>query len=509
MLGHLGRSPYLDAWRRVGPRYLRDLVLLVASYYAAAHVGYALDFAGPVAAVVWLPVGVGIAFLYLRGLGLWPGIVLGDLLVNNYSTLPVGSALGQSAGNVLEVVVATLLIRRLCPRDEPLATLRGVGGVAAAIATGTFVSAVIGSASSWLGHAITLGSLPYVWRTWWLGDLCGALIVLPLALSWSRPLRHPWPPGRVLEALLTLAAVVGLSVLMLNGNEITRSLAFPGLIWAALRFGPRGATVAITVVCGFAIWGTTHVLGPFGVGSIDNRLLEAQVFIATVSLSTLSVAALVREREHLARRLHASRTRLVTSSDEVRRRLERDLHDGAQQRLVALAAQLEAAATRPEQTPAENRSALAAAEAQVLLAIDDLREFSHGVHPSVLRRFGLAKAVADVAARSTIPIKVSGIPRLRLDQTTEATAYYVVVEAITNAQKYAHASLVKVRAHLKGDVLVLEVSDDGIGGGFERDGSGLQGLRDRVEATGGVFRVDSEAGAGTRVRAELPVAALA
>src|SRR5947209_15852186 len=102
---------------------------LAALYYGAAHLGYALEVAGPVAAIVWLPVGVAVAFLYLGGLRLWPGVVVGDLLVNNYSTLPVGSALGQSFGNLLEVVAAAWLLRRLCPPKEPISTLRGVAGM--------------------------------------------------------------------------------------------------------------------------------------------------------------------------------------------------------------------------------------------------------------------------------------------------------------------------------------------------------------------------------------------
>jgi signal transduction histidine kinase len=140
----------------------------------------------------------------------------------------------------------------------------------------------------------------------------------------------------------------------------------------------------------------------------------------------------------------------------------------------------------------------------VIVAIDELREFVHGIHPTALRRFGLARAVEIVAARSATPVELIELPHVRLDDTAEATAYYIVLEAVTNAQRYAHASLVRVRAHLYDSQLVLVVEDDGVGGAVERSDLGLQGLRDRVEATGGEFSVRSELGHGTRITAEIP-----
>ena len=117
--------------------YVPRILAVIAMYYAAAHIGYAFQFAGPVASVVWLPVGVGIAVLYLGGLQLWPGIVIGDLLVNNYSTLPVGAAIGQSFGNLCEVVVAAVLLGKLTRREAPLATVPDLAGVLVAIVAGT------------------------------------------------------------------------------------------------------------------------------------------------------------------------------------------------------------------------------------------------------------------------------------------------------------------------------------------------------------------------------------
>ena len=138
------------AWRLAHDARVRYVLLvgaLAGAYYGAAQIGYELKFTGPVAAIVWLPVGVGIAFLYLGGLSLWPGVVLGDLLANEYETLPLGSAIGQTIGNMLEVVVAAYLIRRLVRNGRPLDSVAGVCGLLVAIFAGTAVSATIGPLS--------------------------------------------------------------------------------------------------------------------------------------------------------------------------------------------------------------------------------------------------------------------------------------------------------------------------------------------------------------------------
>src|SRR5256714_6051458 len=132
-------------------RYLLGVFSLAAASYGAAHLGYAFEFAGPVAAILWLPAGVGIAFLWFGGLRLWPGVLIGDLLVNNYSALPLGSALGQTSGNVLEVVVATSLLRRLVPHGSPLASIGRLSRMLVALAAGAAVSATVGTLSLRLG----------------------------------------------------------------------------------------------------------------------------------------------------------------------------------------------------------------------------------------------------------------------------------------------------------------------------------------------------------------------
>jgi signal transduction histidine kinase len=483
--------------------YLLGLAALVAAYYGSAHLGYAFRFAGPVAAIVWLPTGVGIAFLYLGGLALWPGVLIGDLIVNNYSALPVGSAIGQSVGNVLEIVVAVVILRRLKPTGQPLATVPGLAVVIAGIAAGCAVSATVGVLALALGGVIHTSGLR-VWRTWWLGDFTGALIVVPLALAWWRASSPAWVRGRVPEGTLLLVTVAALSQLGLNTRSPLNYLVFPGLIWAALRFGPRGATLAITIVAGFTVWSTTHYHGPFVFHSVTRSVLSAQLYIAVAAISTLTLTAISCERRALARRLRASRARLIGAADIERRRLERDLHDGAQQRLVTLGAHLGLAAIEARAQPAHAGALFESAGAELQLAIDELRALAQGIRPPVLSQFGLTSAIRTIAGNSSIPIEVVDGPTVRFDDRAESTAYFVVVEAIANAQKHSRASQILVRFDALPGTLCVEVRDDGIGGAAELSGLGLEGLRDRVEGVGGSLAVHSRVGRGTRIVASIP-----
>ena len=225
------------------------------------------------------------------------------------------------------------------------------------------------------------------------------------------------------------------------------------------------------------------------------------------ALATLAVAALASEREQLAASVRASRTRIVLATDDERRRLERNLHDGAQGRLVVLAARLGLSAVEARRDPKSAPASFEEAHAELLVAIDELRELVQGIQPAALGQFGLARAVEDVAARSVTPIELVDLPEVRLDETTEATAFYLIREAVTNAERYAQASAIRIRAHLSEASLTVEIEDNGIGGALERSHHGLQGLRDRVEATGGRFDLDSEPGRGTRITAEIPLRA--
>lgn len=201
--------------------------------------------------------------------------------------------------------------------------------------------------------------------------------------------------------------------------------------------------------------------------------------------------------------VRASRARLVDAFDAERRRIERDLHDGAQQRLVSLNVMLGLTALDAEPgSPVATR--LAEAQEQVTLAVEELRELSRGVHPKALTDQGLAAAVENLAARSSLPVTVDIRLPHRLPLPVETAAYFAVAEALTNAVKHSGASGVEVQARLHTDVLTLSVRDDGTGGADPSAGTGLVGLADRIAAADGRFRVSSPQGGPTLLHVELP-----
>jgi PAS domain S-box-containing protein len=212
----------------------------------------------------------------------------------------------------------------------------------------------------------------------------------------------------------------------------------------------------------------------------------------------------VTERAAHENEVRRSRARIVEAGDAERRRLERNLHDGAQQRLVSLSLSLRLAQSRLESDPAAAGELLTAAGAELAQALEELRELARGIHPAVLTDRGLGPALESLADRAPLPVELDHVPDERLPAPVEAAAFYVVAESLTNVAKYADATSVRVSVvHFDGHAIV-EVADDGCGGADPAQGTGLRGLVDRVEALNGRLDVESPVGHGTRVRAEIP-----
>jgi signal transduction histidine kinase len=206
----------------------------------------------------------------------------------------------------------------------------------------------------------------------------------------------------------------------------------------------------------------------------------------------------------LVEELHASRARIVEAGDAARRRLERDLHDGAQSRLVALALLLRSARRRAEGQP-ELAELLETAEAELQTSLGELRELARGIHPAVLTERGLEPALQALVSRAPLPVTLEAATEARLPGPVESTAYFVVSEALTNVAKYAKASHATVAVRQVNGSVSVEVSDDGVGGADVSAGSGLRGLQDRIAAVDGTLSLESPAGRGTRLRASIPV----
>ncbi|HEX2274396.1 MAG TPA: histidine kinase [Acidimicrobiales bacterium] len=241
----------------------------------------------------------------------------------------------------------------------------------------------------------------------------------------------------------------------------------------------------------------------------EDRLLNDLVAQAGLVIDNVGLGAELQDRLHQisvqAAELRAAAKRIVAAQDETRRRIERDLHDGAQQRLVTLALSLQAAAEGAA-TAGEADLAVRVDEArrQLTEALAELREMARGIHPSILTQEGLDPALAFLAERSPLPVKVNVCLERRLPQDVEATAYFVVSEALTNAAKHSGASSIAVEGRFQDGRLVIDVIDNGRGGADGHRGSGLQGLADRLATLDGRLTVDSPEGGGTRLRAEIP-----
>jgi signal transduction histidine kinase len=659
--------------------YAIAVALVALAYYLAGRVGLELAYFDGAVAAMWPPAGVGLAVLFLYGPRMVPGIVIGDLLLADFST-PLGTVLAQTVGNTVALVVAAELLRRLTDGRGGLDRVRDVLAFIACALVAALVSAAFGPTALWLGDVISDDELGRVFRTWTLGDAAGVLVVAPAVLTWAVGGIGGVRRRDLVEAAVLLVLLVVLAEL--PPQRDVPYVVFPALLWAALRFGPRGAATAFLVVCSITVWNTSQDAGPFVRDSVTDSLLATQLFIAIAAVTSLLLAAVTAERTRAARaaaaaeaaqhalakeqaalrrvatlvagdappsrvfeqvteevgrllglpganvmqydgvrtatvvgawsehgqprfpvgaeldidgdtvlarvvrsgaaarvdrydqtsgelaaavasagyrgavaapvhvggrlwgvlaaastsdeplpegieqqlcdfaelvaqalanadayeKLAASRARLVAVGDAERQRLERNLHDGAQQRLVSVALGLGMVASRLESDPAAARELLATAQGELARGLDELRELARGIHPAMLTDRGLGAALDALAARAPVPVEVTAVPEERLAAPVEAAVYYVVAEAITNVAKYAQASSATVTiARANGAATVL-VSDDGVGGADPAGGSGLRGLAARVEALNGRLDVDSPPGGGTRITAEIPLA---
>jgi signal transduction histidine kinase len=233
----------------------------------------------------------------------------------------------------------------------------------------------------------------------------------------------------------------------------------------------------------------------------ERELVQAVVGAAALALENERLAAELRAN---VKQLRASRARIVETADAARRAIERDLHDGAQQQLVALALSLRLARSRVERDPKEATRLLDAASRDLEAAMRALRELARGIHPAVLSDHGLAAALEALAHRFPFPIEIAAVPDERLPDAVEVAAYFVVAESITNVARYAQASHATITVEREDATLVVEVADDGIGGADADAGTGLRGLADRVAVLDGRLAVESPPGRGTTVRASIP-----
>src|SRR5882724_6956587 len=282
-----------------------------------------------------------------------------------------------------------------------------------------------------------------------------------------------------------------------EGGRIDDYADLPGEAARLTQLAGYRSSVMAPITAGGRLWGTLSV---FSAGA-DHFPPDAQQRLADFT----NLVALALESADAHDQLTASRARIVEASVAERRRLERNLHDGAQQRLVTLAVHLRIAQECLGEDPAAAAAMFADVGEDLKLALEELRELARGLHPAVLSDRGLEPALQSLANRAPFRVEISGVPPLRLDEGVEAAVYYVVAESLTNAAKHADASEGWVEISTTNEEVVVEISDNGSGGASMDRRSGLRGLVDRIEALGGDLDLKSPSGGGTVVRATLPL----
>jgi signal transduction histidine kinase len=291
------------------------------------------------------------------------------------------------------------------------------------------------------------------------------------------------------------------STLVFDTGRPARVDRYPADDSSAVTSNARRYALASTVGAPISVEG--RLWGALVVGSSREAGLPAGVEERLEKFAELLATAMANadSRSQLA----ASRSRIAAAADETRRRIERDLHDGIQQRLVSLGLEVRTAQAAVPAQLGEVQGALSRVAGELASVFDELREISRGIHPAILSEGGLEPALRALRRRSAVPVELDLHVEGRLPEPVEVAAYYVVSEALTNAAKHAHASVVNVELDAHGTVLRLVIRDDGMGGAGAGRGSGLVGLRDRIEALGGTLEVSSPAGKGTTLLIEVPL----
>ncbi len=419
----------------------------------------------------------------------------------------VGDAV-ESVGGVLGVglvTVATVVIvrrmRRSGPRDRrAMAPVVWVGAVMFALLCVSFVFDVPTSGSNTveelfdLGAVIAFGALPFAflaglartrsWRAGAIGDVLEALGEAP-------------GRGRLRDAL---REALGDPALRL-AYWLPERQVYVGVEGRPLDLPAPGDPACVAVDVEREGRRVGAIVTARALAEDDPDLVRAVASAAALALENERLDAELRAR---VEELQRSRALLVEAALTERRRLERDLHDGAQQRLVALSLQLGMVEAQLEKRPEAAKEMLTGARDEARAALEDLRELARGIHPAVLTDRGLPAALESLADRAPLPVEISSVPDERLPAAAEAAAYFVVAESLTNVAKYARATTAEVRVGRRNGFALVEVRDDGVGGADPASGTGLRGLADRLAAMDGRLEVDSPPGRGTVVRARIP-----
>jgi signal transduction histidine kinase len=533
----------------LSPSYIAQVAVVAIAYIVAALAGLRLDAVSGFASLVWPPTGIALAAVLLAGTRIWPGIFIGALVANSLTGAPLLAASGVAAGNTLEAVLGAWALRRVPGFRLDLYGLRDVLALIVFAATmSTLVSATIGVASLYLAGLVAPHRLVETWQTWWVGDAIGALLVAPVILVWAKRPRVFLSGSRLAEAgLLTLALLVASLLIFIvpvarDGGPLGQAYEFfPLLMWAAIRFGQRGAVTATLLVSAVAIAGTVLQHGPFLRPTLHESLLALQAFMGITGATFLVLGASVSERERAREQLrqardvaaaanHAKAEFLAVMSHELRTPLN----------AIAGYAELLALGVSGPLTQKQSDSVrrIRSNQQHLLSLIDDVLSFAKieaGASSITPRPISLCEELDSLQAllhpelvRRELTYIWSGCDPNLIVRADPVKLRQIMLNVLANAIKFTPPhGRIEVSALASGERVVICVSDTGVGipgdkidrvfepffqvqSGPTREysgvGLGLTISRDFARAMGGDITVESEPGKGCVVTIELEAA---
>jgi signal transduction histidine kinase len=532
--------------RRFAGRRAIEIAAVAGVYFGVARFGLLFAFATKQVTAVWPPTGVALVALLLFGYRVWPGVLLGAFLANAMVDEPLGYAAGIALGNTLGPLLGAFLLRRVVKLDSTLTGLRDVFGlIVFGAILGMTLTATNGVLNLALAGIIPWGTYPSVWWVWWVGDAMGVLLVAPPLLTWAANPRFQWTGWRAVEFVALFSALLLASHFIFAGaRHQIQFFIFPFLIWAALRFGQRETASAVLLLAGVAIWETVHQRGPFATGTLDERLVLLEAFLAVAAIAALVLGAVTTERrnaEDSLRRAHdelEQRVRERTAEIE-RMRAEWNsiiAHDLRQPiTVLTMSAQLlagEIAATSELHKPAVRILKCASRLGRLVRELLDYSQLE-------ARRLELARERIDVPQLVSGSIESVALeaPDRRFDVRVQDDVPPVKADAdriaqvidnlLTNAIKYGTPqSTVVVEVGAGAGMVTVAVTNQGVGIGpeelpqlFQRFArteqarqSGVGGLglglyiaRQLIEAHGGSIAASSTPGASTTFHFTLPI----
>ena len=515
------------------------LALFGLLYYATGTIGRQVDKVGENARVFWPQAGVALAGLLVLGIRYWPAIFAASMLAllraDLPDPLPHPLPVGFALANTLGPVTGAFMLRRFGRFNMSLARIEDVSAfilrgaaiaafVNATVATGIFLR----TAPNYAGQAVDL------WFLRWLSNAISILLVAPALLTWRRMPGSRWPLIRVGELALLVSVIVSVCVTVFTTRPALGLLnyplsyaPFPFIIWAALRFGPRGAATSTLLISGLAVFGASEGAGPFaGDPAPSNGLLMLELYLAVVALTGLFLAAATAERRSAERealesreQLRALTNRLQAAREEERTLIAREIHDELGQQLTGVKM---AASSLRRKLPAGRDDLSGRCDELIALADDSVktvRRIATDLRPGILDDLGIVASMqwlTDEFERRTGIAASFECNRddYALDSHRSTALFRILQEALTNVTRHANAASVNVKLDIGGESALLTVDDDGVGirGNPAGDSGslGIVGMRERAELLGGKLVVEPGPGtAGTRVLAQLPVSASA